>query len=94
VDALKNDDTLILTAAAFDRTSFGCSNEAHWTYFGKAYFEDALPKTHSFIGAFEAARPAIEKRELAENHKPSDPQIHIGANIRGKLAAFEQQFKR
>ncbi|MDX2217446.1 MAG: C13 family peptidase [Burkholderiales bacterium] len=94
VEALKNDDTLILTAAAIDRTSFGCSNEADWTYFGKAYFEDALPRTHSFIGAFEAAKPEIEKRELAENHKPSAPQIHIGANIRAKLDAFEKQFKR
>ncbi|MBL8518932.1 MAG: hypothetical protein JNM76_18375 [Betaproteobacteria bacterium] len=94
VEALKNDDTLILTAAAIDRTSFGCSNEAEWTYFGKAYFEDALPKTHSFIGAFEAAKPEIEKRERAENHEPSGPQIHIGANIRTQLAAFERQFKR
>lgn len=94
VDALKNDDTLVLTAAAVDRTSFGCSNEAEWTYFGKAYFGDALPRTHSFIGAFEAAQPAIEKREQAEGHKPSQPQIHIGANIRSTLAAFEQQFKR
>lgn len=94
VEALKNDDTLILTAAAIDRTSFGCSNEAEWTYFGKAYFEDALPRTHSFIGAFEAARPEIEKRERAENHEPSAPQIHIGANIRTKLEAFEKQFKR
>lgn len=94
IDALKNEDTLILTAAAFDRTSFGCSNEAEWTYFGKAYFQDALPKTHSFIGAFESAKPEIEKRELAENHTPSAPQIHIGANIREKLAEFEQQFKR
>lgn len=94
VEALKNDDTLILTAAALDRTSFGCSNEAEWTYFGKAYFEDALPKTHSFIGAFEAAKPEIEKRERAENQEPSAPQIHVGANIRAKLEAFEKQFKR
>lgn len=94
VEALKNDDTLILTAAAMDRTSFGCSNEAEWTYFGKAYFQDALPRTHSFIGAFETAKPEIEKRELAENHEPSSPQIHIGANIRTRLEAFEKQFKR
>ncbi len=92
VDALKDDNTLILTAAAINRTSFGCSNEAEWTYFGKAYFEDNLSKTHSFIGAFDAAKPEIEKRELAENHDPSQPQIHIGANIRKKLEAFERQF--
>src|SRR5258708_20806817 len=39
VEPLRNPDTLVITAAAPDRTPFGCSNEADWTYFGKAYFD-------------------------------------------------------
>ena len=42
VDALRDDDTLVMTASAKDRNSFGCSNEADFTYFGKAYFDEAL----------------------------------------------------
>ena len=40
IEPLKNDDTLVITAAAADKVSFGCSNEADFTYFGRAYFVD------------------------------------------------------
>ncbi|MBC7786921.1 MAG: hypothetical protein H7Z18_05600 [Methylophilaceae bacterium] len=42
IDALKNDNTLILTAARRDRTSFGCGVESEFTYFGDAFFVQAL----------------------------------------------------
>src|SRR5207344_2149888 len=42
IDALKDDNSLVITAAAADRSSFGCSDKADFTYFGKAYFDEAL----------------------------------------------------
>ena len=42
VEALRDDDSLVITASAKDRNSFGCSNEADFTYFGKAFFDEAL----------------------------------------------------
>jgi hypothetical protein len=91
VDALRNEDTVVITASVADRNSFGCSNEAESTYFGKAYFDDALRQTHSFTQAFEIAKPAVAAREVAENHVPSDPQIAVGVRIGAKLAQWERQ---
>ncbi|HWU84045.1 MAG TPA: C13 family peptidase [Rhodocyclaceae bacterium] len=91
VDALKNDDTLVITAAARDRNSFGCSNENDYTYFGKAYFDEALRKTYSFAEAFKLAAPVIAAREKQEDFNPSQPQIALGKNIAPLLDAFAAQ---
>ena len=94
VEPLRNADTLVITAAAADRNSFGCSNEADWTYFGKAYFDEALRETYSFTQAFEAARPAIAARERRDGYEASDPQMALGGAIALKLAALERQLVR
>jgi hypothetical protein len=88
VDALKNDDTLVITASAADRNSFGCSNEADFTYFGKAYFDQALRKTYSFSKAFEMARPAIADRERLASFHGSEPQMYEGPGIKRVLEGF------
>lgn len=91
IDALKSDDSLVITAAAADKTSFGCSNEADFTYFGKAYFEEALQQTDSFIAAFDLARPAISARESRQGFENSDPRIFVGGNIAQHLQEFQHQ---
>jgi hypothetical protein len=88
---LQDDNTLILTAAAADRTSFGCSNENEYTYFGDAYFNDALQSETSFVSAFDQAAKSIAERERAEGLTPSQPQIHVGSAIRTKLAELERR---
>ncbi|MES2069954.1 MAG: C13 family peptidase [Pseudomonadota bacterium] len=94
IDALKSDDSLVITAAAADKTSFGCSNEADFTYFGKAYFEEALQQTDSFIAAFDLARPAISARESRQGFENSDPRIFVGANIAQRLQEFQRQLAK
>lgn len=91
VDALKSDDTLVIAASAPDKNSFGCSNQAQWTYFGQAYFDQALRKTFSFIEAFDIAKPAIAQREKLEDFEPSEPQIAVGAAIEVKLDQLAKQ---
>jgi hypothetical protein len=91
IDALKNEHTLILTAAAADRTSFGCSNENDFTYFGDAYINTALRRELSFVTAFEQARQSIVAREKAEHLTPSQPQIYVGKAIKAKLRQLEQR---
>jgi hypothetical protein len=88
---LEGPNTLVIAAAAPDKNSFGCTNEAEWTYFGKAYFDEALRQTTSFTRAFEIARPRIEERERAEKFDPSNPQISEGAGIKAKLEELERQ---
>jgi hypothetical protein len=91
VKPLEDDHTLVIAAAAPDRNSFGCSNENDWTYFGKAYFDEALRKTSSFIEAFEMAKPVIEAREQQAKFDASRPQISIGSAIPAKLEQLERQ---
>jgi hypothetical protein len=91
VPGLKDDNTLVITAAAPDKSSFGCSNESEWTYFGKAYFDEALRRTTSFTGAFEAAKPVIAEREKKQGFDPSMPQMSEGAAIKAKLEQLERQ---
>jgi hypothetical protein len=89
IEPLKDDHTLIVTAADAKHTSFGCSNESDFTYFGKAYFDEELRKTYSFAGAFTKAKQSITAREKSEGFTPSNPQMHIGRAMKGKLSKLE-----
>jgi hypothetical protein len=93
VQPLAGAETLVITAAGRDRTSFGCSNEAEWTYFGRAFFDEALRQTRSFARAFELALPVIARREQAESFEPSQPQISMGATIAATLVQLEAQLE-
>jgi len=93
VDALKDDHTLVITAAEATRPSFGCGNASDFTYFGKAYFDEALRGTYSFIAAFDRARMAIDARERSEGQEPSNPQIYVGAAMRQKLTLLARRLQ-
>lgn len=87
IDALKDDTTLVITAARHDRTSFGCTDENDFTYFGKAFFKDALPASRSFEEAFRKADAIVAAREKKElpKEQPSAPQLQAGAAIAAHL---------
>ena len=91
IPGLRNPDTLIMTASAADRPSFGCGSESDFTYFGDAIFNGALKQTLSFEQGFAMAQPAILAREQAEGFEPSHPQIAVGDGIRVRLAAVEKR---
>ena len=78
IDELKSPSTLIMTAAAADKSSFGCEHQRDWTYFGEAFFRQALPGNASLVDSFEAARNIINERERTEGKEASEPQIWIG----------------
>ena len=63
IDPLKDEHTLIMTASAANRTSFGCGNGSEATYFGDALFQHALRFEDSFVKAFQHARERIAERE-------------------------------
>ena len=88
IDSLRNPQTIVITAAAADRTSFGCSNDRDLTYFGEAFYRDALPAAHSLREAFITAKAAIAARERAEHITPSEPQGYFGTEMDAKLAAM------
>jgi hypothetical protein len=94
IQPLRNETSLIITASRGDRVSFGCNNENDFTYFGRAYFNEALRHTYSFIEAQNQASQTVAKWETAEELKPSLPQIHIGSEIRPKLAEIETRLRQ
>jgi hypothetical protein len=87
IPSLENPDTIVIAAAAADRTSFGCSDARDLTSFGEAFYRDALPKATSLEDAFARAKAAIAARENQEKEIPSEPQAFFGADIRAVLKA-------
>jgi len=81
IPALESPDTIIITASSADRPSFGCSTEADYTYFGRAFFSNAMRTQNSLAAAFAAAQTEIARREKQEGFPPSNPQMRVGSNI-------------
>ena len=71
IDPIKNDRTLVIAAARHDRQSFGCSDENDFTYFGRAFFKDALPQSASFQEAFRKAERSVAAQERSDRN-PGD----------------------
>ena len=86
IESLRDPQTIVITASAADRTSFGCSNDRDLTYFGEAFYRDALPTAHSLREAFDTAKSAIAARERREHVDASNPQAYFGARMEAKLA--------
>jgi hypothetical protein len=89
IERLRNPQTIVITAAAADRTSFGCSNDRDLTYFGEAFYRDALPNARSLRDAFDTAKAAIAERESREHVDASNPQAYFGKDIAEKLIPLE-----
>jgi hypothetical protein len=89
INSLRNSKTIIIAAAAADRASFGCSSDSDLTYFGEAFYRDALPAARSLRDAFETAKTAIGARERSEHATPSDPQAYFGPDIEAKLIGMD-----
>ena len=90
-DALKSDDTLVITASDSEHSSFGCDDERDLTYFGEAFLKDSVPTTKTLEAAFKKAAGLIQERESSEHKTPSHPQMSIGVHMREKLEELEGQ---
>jgi Peptidase C13 family len=84
-EALADERTLVITAAASDRPSFGCEDGRTWTYFGDAFFNKALRTDRRLDTAFLRARDLVTAREKREGYEPSNPQIAGGAAVLERL---------
>jgi hypothetical protein len=88
IESLSDPQTIVITAAAADRTSFGCSNDRDLTYFGEAFYRDALPTARSLRDAFDTAKAAIAARERREHVDASNPQAYFGKAMEERLASM------
>jgi hypothetical protein len=77
--------TLIATASAANRTSFGCGSESEATLLAMRKFARAALRRFVRHGVWQA-RERIAERERAEGvSPPSDPQIYVGEAMAAKL---------
>lgn len=81
IQQLSSPTRMIITSSASDKTSFGCSDDADMTYFGKAFFKEAFYQDVSWEKQFILAKQWIEEKENDEKLTPSNPQIFIGNRI-------------
>jgi Peptidase C13 family len=86
VKPLANDNTIVMTAADDKHTSFGCSNEREWTYFGDALFNHGLLPGGDIEEAFRDAKMTIGQWEARDGLEPSNPQASFGRALMAKLA--------
>ena len=89
VPRLQNGSAAIVTAAAADRTSFGCAADNDWTFFGDALVNNALRKPQPLAAAFGEAQALISSWEGRAPARPSLPQMSVGPNAARWLAVLE-----
>lgn len=82
IPALADDNTIVITAAAKERTSFGCDNSRRITLFGQHFLSSLTVKAASLQDAFEDAKRKIAIDEADMKVIPSRPQAFVGRNMR------------
>jgi hypothetical protein len=94
IEPLKDTHTLVITAAAPDRQSFGCGAASEFTDFATAYFKHALKQQRDFIQAFDLAAAWVADKEQREQLEASQPQRFVGEAMREKLALLDLEWRR
>lgn len=85
---------MIVTASDATHTSFGCEASSEFTWFSRAYFDEALRDearrgSFSFAGAFDRARTSVAAQEKSAGFEASNPQMFVGAAMREKMKTIE-----
>jgi len=93
IDALKDDATMIVTAARADRSSFGCGTDSDITDFGRAFFVDGLNHNDTFAGAFAEANKLVDAWETRDHETHSQPQLVAPPRIEAQLKLWRAGIK-
>ena len=89
VAPLAADRTIIATASAADRPSFGCSAGNDWTLYGHALVNVAMREPQPLEAQFLRATELVAEAEQRAGLPPSNPQLSIGGATSGWLKALE-----
>lgn len=91
---LSNENSIIITAASYNRTSFGCTPGNDWTFFGDAFINNAMRKPQPLKKAANEAVLLISKWELKHKLVPSQPQVFVGKKANLWLAPLEAKMPK
>ena len=89
VPALRGPGTVVVTAAAEDRSSFGCQAGNDWTLFGDALINHALRQPLPFDVQLRRAIALIAAAEEKADLPASNPQISLGSDTATWLGALD-----
>lgn len=89
VDSLAGPRTVVATAASSMKSSFGCAAGNDWTFFGHALINRAMRRPDTFERQFRRAYVTILGWEQRLGYDTSSPQISIGSETAGWLAALD-----
>lgn len=92
IPPLKSADSMVITAARSDRSSFGCGEQSELTWFGHAFLVNALNKTDNLRKAFAMAKVQVATWEKRDGYEASDPQIFVGTGIAAQLDHWRSGF--
>lgn len=90
LSALRDPDTLAISSARGDRTSFGCDDASVVTDFGRAFLVNGLNESNDFVAAYNSATRQVDLWEREENLTPSLPQMFVGKSIGKALHAWRR----
>jgi len=86
VPALAQSTRMIFTAARPDRTSFGCGDDDHYTFFDGCFLQ-SLPQSGNFPDLAAHTKDCVAKLEDQTGvDYPSEPQLYIGQNVASQLS--------
>lgn len=81
VAPLQGDNRIVMTAARPDRTSFGCGEMDHYTFFDDCFLR-ALPMAGDFPGLGGLVQQCVTEREReTKATPPSEPQVSVGPGV-------------
>lgn len=89
VPALAAPRTVVATASSSMKSSFGCAAGNDWTFFGYALINRAMRQPDTFVRQFRRAWVTILGWEQSLKYDPSSPQISVGEDTAGWLAALD-----
>ncbi|MGI8705169.1 MAG: C13 family peptidase [Sphingomicrobium sp.] len=91
VPALASPGTVVITAAAGDRPSFGCDPGNDWTLFGDALVNRALREPAPLIVQLGRATGLIKSTEMRNDMLASNPQLSIGHETSAWIAELDRR---
>lgn len=82
ISALRADNRIVVTAAATDRSSFGCATDSRNTFFIEELLQQGFRPAESIRQAYQRATRQVLAREKQMGIKlASNPQIFVGKNM-------------
>ncbi len=94
VPVLDDEDSVVITAASKDTTSFGCAATNDWTFFGDALINNALREPLPLAEAVGKAFGLVTQWESMKGLPGSDPQFHMGSRVMDWLTPLEARMPK